>query len=653
MAIAVDDYVFKLGWDGDAVIDGIKAVEARINKLSGKTIGVAASGQRRQYSSPREQRAAFTPYNARAKQREATVALELESSRLSVINEVGDKMRRMESLGNNNNKLSAVLRSQLDQNIILLQNFNQKWGEGSVKSRAALATMRTELKQLTPQLKIVNEQVAQVTRKFGILQNITKRVGATFLAMGASTVGAYALADIGRQSFENAKGFEQMEIAMTAAFGSQQRADEEMAYAQDVAKRYALDLFSVGEGWSKISYAAKMSNMPMDQARQMFEDLAVSSRAFGLSADDTKGAMRAVIQMMGKGKVNAEDLRQQLAERIPAAIPMLAKSMGITVGELEDQMKKGAIPAEKLVGMFKMMAEDVKTSGALAKSMKSLGAAQTGLSNAYKKASNVFWGKDAKGGFKDFMFMLADFLERNQKAIGQWGDAFAISGQIVLDSLSALSPILSLVNTGFQSMFELLEGGNIDNTKFGTLNALGKTLAMIGWLIHDIKLAYEDLEKMLTGKEMVGGQAETEATIARAKARGVSVEDQMAWEIKYKKHLDAIEAQLQNKEITSPYVGEGIDMQYYRSEWIRKQAERRSMLEGALGGGNPDVVARNRAAGMMFGEKLANTLTQGTLEFKMDASNVINLNKDGTADVSIPYTFNLGFSDSGGKNRGQ
>ena len=46
--------------------------------------------------------------------------------------------------------------------------------------------------------------------------------------------------------------------------------------------------------------------------------MAQASVVLGMSQEETEGALRAVQQMMSKGKVQAEELRGQLGERLPA-----------------------------------------------------------------------------------------------------------------------------------------------------------------------------------------------------------------------------------------------------------------------------------------------------------------------------------------------
>lgn len=656
MANTINDYIFELQWNGNKVTKGIDAIEARLNRLANKSIKINTIQQRATANRivQQQQQARFTPYDAKGVFKQAQLEDDLNNKRLVKLDQVNARMEKMNNFlrtsGNVGGARGEFISANASEALNKWQAFQDKWHSGTVRTKKQLNEMHNELLAINAETRILSTNARVAASKFSLLNNITKRVGATFLAMGASSMGAYALAGGAAASFNAAKEYEKLDIAMTAAFGSQQAANREMEYAESVSKKYALDIMAVGEGWSKISYAAKMSNMPIDQARQMFEDLAVSSRAFGLSADDTKGAMRAVIQMMGKGKVNAEDLRQQLAERIPAAIPMLAKSMGITIGELEDQMKKGAIPAEKLVGMFQLMAEDVKGSGALTKSLQSMGAAQTALANSMKKASKQFWGDGMRGGFKDFMFMLTDFLEKNSNGIAQWGNTFSIAGRIVLDTLGAISPILSLVNAGFAELAQLTMSGSVSKTQFGQLNALGKLLAAISWVIHDIKLAYTDLQKLITGEEITGGQKRFADSNKMSMGLGIPIEDQIAWETKHGKSFQSVLSKLSTNEMSIPSEYKNNTQGAY--SWIKSQAEKMTAMQQALGGATADQAAIAGTSNMYrLGEKMVSNLSRGTLEFKIDASQVVNLNKDGTANVAVPYTFQLPFVDAGGKSR--
>lgn len=59
----------------------------------------------------------------------------------------------------------------------------------------------------------------------------------------------------------------------------------------------------------------------------------MAGSALALSKDQMDGVFLALGQMISKGKVQAEELRGQLGERLPGAFDMAAKAMGRHHGE--------------------------------------------------------------------------------------------------------------------------------------------------------------------------------------------------------------------------------------------------------------------------------------------------------------------------------
>ncbi|WP_373942645.1 tape measure protein [Polaribacter sejongensis] len=107
-----------------------------------------------------------------------------------------------------------------------------------------------------------------------------------------------------------------------------------------------------------------------------------------LTADQSKGAFLALGQMASKGKVQAEELRGQLGERIPGALGIAAKAMGVTQMKLNKMLDEGKVYAEDFLPKF--AAELKKTfQGALPAAANSMQAAINKKNNAlvsFKKA---------------------------------------------------------------------------------------------------------------------------------------------------------------------------------------------------------------------------------------------------------------------------
>ena len=108
---------------------------------------------------------------------------------------------------------------------------------------------------------------------------------------------------------------------------------EKLAIPQDVIVRQftALTASVVGAGQS------------VEDAQEVFLSIASGIRGTGGTLEDMKAAMTATAQVFSKGKVSAEELRQQLGERLPGAFTIFAESMGKTPAELDKALEQGKV----------------------------------------------------------------------------------------------------------------------------------------------------------------------------------------------------------------------------------------------------------------------------------------------------------------------
>ncbi len=78
--------------------------------------------------------------------------------------------------------------------------------------------------------------------------------------------------------------------------------------------------------------------------------------AFGGTDEVMHRASIAIQQMAGKGVISMEELRQQLGEAVPEAITIMARTMGVSYGELVEEISKGTVAAKPaLDAMFNGM----------------------------------------------------------------------------------------------------------------------------------------------------------------------------------------------------------------------------------------------------------------------------------------------------------
>ncbi len=129
---------------------------------------------------------------------------------------------------------------------------------------------------------------------------------------------------------------------------------EKLAIPQDVIVRQ----------FTSLTASVKGAGKETADAEKVFKAIAAGIRGTGGSLEDMKAAMRATSQVFSKGKVSAEELRQQLGERLPGAFTLFAESMDKTPAELDKALEQGKVTlddfmkfAEKLFSTYGVNAE--------------------------------------------------------------------------------------------------------------------------------------------------------------------------------------------------------------------------------------------------------------------------------------------------------
>ena len=121
--------------------------------------------------------------------------------------------------------------------------------------------------------------------------------------------------------------------SLAFAMGGAQAA-QEIQYLRQVTDQLGVSFAAVAPMYGRLAAATKGTNLEGRATREIFESIAQASVVMGLGVEETEGAMRALVQMVSKGQIQAEELRGQLGERLPRAFQIFADSMGVTTGEL-------------------------------------------------------------------------------------------------------------------------------------------------------------------------------------------------------------------------------------------------------------------------------------------------------------------------------
>ncbi|ELN8593328.1 tape measure protein, partial [Escherichia coli] len=157
---------------------------------------------------------------------------------------------------------------------------------------------------------------------------------------------------------------------------------------------------------------------------ELFGNATAMSRLMGLSNDELNGILKAFEQMASKGKIQAEELRGQLGDRMAGAFKLFAEALGMTATELDKAMKDGKIlSSDTLPKVAKQMGLMIDKAGGWAEVAKST---QTALG---KLANN--WDDTMVKIFSGSQDELNGFLSSMSSLLSEMGMSSSITGDAI------------------------------------------------------------------------------------------------------------------------------------------------------------------------------------------------------------------------------
>jgi tape measure domain-containing protein len=165
---------------------------------------------------------------------------------------------------------------------------------------------------------------------------------------GAVTGGVYgamagqALRGIG-ETATYAADIKKQRMALKLVVGDNDRYAKSMQFIQKTSKELAIPQEVITRQFTQLSASVLGAGGSMDDAEKSFLAVTSGIRGTGGSIQDMNAALTATSQVWSKGKVSAEELRQQLGERLPGAFTIFAASMDKTPAELDKALEQGKV----------------------------------------------------------------------------------------------------------------------------------------------------------------------------------------------------------------------------------------------------------------------------------------------------------------------
>jgi tape measure domain-containing protein len=242
-----------------------------------------------------------------------------------------------------------------------------KIGGSLRQQRAEWGAINAEVSRVSRELAVASasgfwDRIKVATRSQGLINISNGLVELTQGFQAASILAGQFLGAINSVVDASAK-LQSFALSFKAIGAGSAGAVSGLQESARIALGLGVDLNNVQEGFKQLSPVVLNSGGTLKDVSSIVESLSSRFAAFGISGDRARRVMNGVIQAFAKGKLQAEELTQQISEADPAfktdlaaallaskdSLGELGKSVDGTVPGLEKLVKAGELTADVLI----------------------------------------------------------------------------------------------------------------------------------------------------------------------------------------------------------------------------------------------------------------------------------------------------------------
>lgn len=365
-------------------------------------------------------------------------------------------------------------------------NAAHRTAQENIRARLAKAKTSAEMRKIVAQ----ERASLRLAKKKSFL---VSRMEASSKEFAGNMVSAFAVAAGGVFITRTGQEFQGLSNLMLTVSEDAQDAADNLAWAKEQAIRLGLDFEVVGSAYAKLLSGGE-GEMSKSEIQETLLGIAEAGTVLNLSLEANKRVFTGMTQMMGRGQVMAQELKEQIGEVIPDAITHMAKAAqdaGISISgtrsELADLMEDGKVFTKDVLPFFNKRIREAYAPG-LEEALKSNKNAMNSLVAAAKIAANEIFTSGWGEGLTVLFNSLAEMIKENEtlftefgKTMGKVFKGLAWVVENVLDPVfSALGSILHGVNSAMETFGDWVAAALIPLARYSPI--LGRIIKYFGGL---------------------------------------------------------------------------------------------------------------------------------------------------------------------------
>lgn len=268
--------------------------------------------------------------------------------------------------------------------------------------------LTTEIKKTNAALKETNQTQKQVTKATNEQSTAYGKMISTIKNLVGAYISLQAVMSAAKEVERQTVKMNSLSAAFNLVITDADQLNKVMSKLNSMADNYGISILDLKEQYLKFAAASKGTSLEGNKALEVFDKIAKATSVMGIGTEQTNRVFLALTQMMSKGKVSAEELRQQLGEALPGAMNIMARGMGVTTAQLDEMLRKGQVMAS--VALPKFADELVKTFGVdKIDRVETLAAAQGRFRTEITRTIEAM---AASGTIKNYYTILTDAVDR-------------------------------------------------------------------------------------------------------------------------------------------------------------------------------------------------------------------------------------------------
>lgn len=292
------------------------------------------------------------------------------------------------------------------------------------QSQGQVEQSTRRLSSITNVLNRTNRNGARETGLFGaairnfygdtrVALSFTQRLRGEVLSLIAAYGGFYAVIDLVRGVVNSFQTLEAATNRLNVVFqGDDLAVTNELDFLRRNAERLGIEFGALAQEYTKFAIATQGTNLEGAETRRIFISVAEAARVNNLTLDQLQGTFVALTQIVSKGSVSMEELRQQLGDRLPGAIQIMAAGLNVGTDELIKMIEQGQVSSDALSSFADEL--DRRFGDQLPESLETTNAALGRFQNALFQTFLRIGEGGAIQGFTNLLQDLTDTLDSAQ-----------------------------------------------------------------------------------------------------------------------------------------------------------------------------------------------------------------------------------------------